>query len=172
MQCVRVLGTRRARDRLGILASVVIVGCLQLPQVALADKVKVKTEITAAADLNPDRNGRPSPVVLLMFQLKTLDGFQNADFFSLFDPDAKIIAADMVGKRTEMTFQPGEVRPLEAEFDEEARYIGFVAAFRDVEKAQWRGYVQLPDKGFVKKVFSRDKLVIQLQSLAVTAAIK
>ena len=171
MECVRALGTRSGRARLGILAAVVIVGCVQLPHVALADKVKVKSEITAAADLNPDRNGRPSPVVLLMFQLKALDAFQNADFFSLFDPDAGIIAADKI-ERTEMTLNPGDVREFEAEFDEEARYIGFVAAFRDVEKAQWRGFVALPDKGFVKKVFSRDKLVIQLQSLAVTAAIK
>jgi type VI secretion system protein VasD len=171
MQCVRVPGTRRVRGRTALLAFVSLVGSLQLPQAALADKVKVKTEISAAADLNPDRNGRASPVVLLMFQLSAVDAFQNADFFSLFDPDAAIIAADML-ERTEMTLQPGEVRPLEAEFDEEARYIGLVAAFRDVEKAQWRGIVELPDKGFLKKVFSRDKLLIQLQALAVTATIE
>ena len=156
---------------MGLLAFVSLVGGLQLPHAALADKVKVKTEITTPADLNPDRNGRPSPVVLLMFQLSAVDAFQNADFFSLFDPGAGIIAADML-ERTEMTLQPGEVRPLEAEFDEEARYIGLVAAFRDVEKAQWRGIVELPDKGFLKKAFSRDKLLIQLQSLAVTATIE
>jgi type VI secretion system protein VasD len=137
----------------------------------MADKVKVKTEITAAADLNPDRNGRPSPVVLLMFQLKAIDAFKNADYFSLSDPDAAIIAADMI-ERTELSLQPGEVRPFEAEFDEEARYVGFVTSFRDVERAEWRAIVELPDKGFLKKVFSRDKLVIQLRSLAVTAAIE
>jgi type VI secretion system protein VasD len=151
-------------------AVVSFVACLQ-PFAAMAGKVKVKSEITAAADLNPDRTGRPSPVVLLMFQLSAVDAFKNADFFSLFDPEAASIKADMI-ERTEMTLQPGEVRPFEAEFDEEARYIGFVVAFRDIEKAQWRGIVELPDKGFIKKVFSRDKLLIQLQSLAVTAAIE
>jgi len=171
MQRVRVLNTQRRRTRLGVLAFVSLVAGLGLPHAALADKVKVKTEITTAADLNPDRNGRPSPVVLLIFQLSAVDAFQNADFFSLFDPAAAIVAADMI-ERTEMTLHPGEVRPLEAEFDEEARYIGLVAAFRDVEKAQWRGIVELPDKGFLKKVFSRDKLLIQLQSLAVTATIE
>lgn len=170
MQCVRVLGTRRGRARLGVLAFVSLVGCLH-PPAAMADKVKVKSEITATADLNPDRNHRPSPVVLLMFQLSAVDAFNNADFFSLYDPAAATIAADMI-ERTEMTIQPGEVRPFEAEFDEEARYVGFVAAFRDVENAQWRAVVPLPDKGFLKKVFSRDKLLIQLQSLAVTAAIE
>jgi type VI secretion system protein VasD len=166
MQCVRVLG---GRARLGVLAIVALVGCLQAP--AAVAQVKVKTELTAVAELNPDRNGRPSPVVLWMFQLSAIDAFKNADFFSLQDPDAPTIAADVI-ERTEMTVQPGEVRPFEAEFDEEARYIGFVAAFYDIEKAEWRGFVELPDKGFVKKVFSRDKLVIQLQSLAVTAAIE
>ena len=155
---------------MGLLAFVSLVACLQ-PLAAMADKVKVKSEITAAADLNPDRNKRPSPVVMLMFQLKAVDAFNNADFFSLYDPAAATIAADMI-ERTEMTIQPGDVRPFEAEFDEEARYIGFVAAFHDVENAQWRAVVPLPDKGFMKKMFSRDKLMIQLESLAVTAAIK
>jgi type VI secretion system protein VasD len=170
MESVSVLGTRRGRAGLGVLAFVSLVGCLQ-PLAAMADKVKVKSELTAAADLNPDRNHRASPVVLLMFQLKAVDAFNNADFFSLYDPAAATIAADMI-ERTEMTIQPGDVRPFEAEFDEEARYIGFVAAFRDVENAQWRAVVPLPDKGFMKKMFSRDKLMIQLESLAVTAAIK
>jgi len=170
MQCARVLGTPRGRARLGVLAFVSLVGTLLAP--AAMAQVKVKSELTAAADLNPDRNGRPSPVVLLMFQLKAIDAFKNADFFSLFDPAAPTIAADVI-QRTEMTVQPGEVRPFEAEFDEEARYVGFVAAFYDIEKAEWRGFVELPDKGFVKKVFSREKpLLIQLQSLAVTASIE
>lgn len=169
MQCARVLGTRRSRARLGVLAFVSLVGCLLAP--AAMAQIKVKTELTAAADLNPDRDGRASPVVLLMFQLSAIDAFKNADFFSLYDPAAPPIAADMI-ERTEITVQPGEVRPFEAEFDEKARYVGFVAAFYDIEKSEWRGFVKLPDKGFVKKVFSRDKLVIQLQSLAVTAAIK
>jgi type VI secretion system protein VasD len=166
MQCARVLGSRA---RLGVLAFVSLVGCLQTS--AVIAQIKVKTELTAAAELNPDRNGRPSPVVLLMFQLSAIDAFKNADFFSLYDPAAPSIAADLL-ERTEMTVQPGETRPFEAEFNEEARYIGFVAAFYDIEKAEWRGFVELPDKGFVKKVFSRDKLVIQLESLAVTAAIE
>jgi type VI secretion system protein VasD len=171
MQCARVLGSRRGRARLGVLAFVSLAGGLALPHAAMADKVKVKTEISAAAEVNPDRNGRASPVVLLMFQLSAVDAFQNADFFSLYDPAAGIIAADLI-ERSELTLQPGEVKPLEIEFDEEARFLGLVAVFRDIEKAQWRGVVPLPDKGFLKKVFSRDKLVIQLEALAVTATIE
>ena len=49
MQCVRVLSARKGRAELAALAFVALVGCLQAPA-AMADKVKVKTEITAAEE--------------------------------------------------------------------------------------------------------------------------
>src|SRR5262245_7547709 len=72
--------------------------CTVLPSsgVHAADKVKVKGAITAAADLNPDFHGRPSPVVLILFQLKSVDTFKNADFASLFDPKAPVLGADVL----------------------------------------------------------------------------
>jgi type VI secretion system protein VasD len=77
----------------------------------------------------------------------------------------------MVG-RTQLTVQPGEMRLLEEEFDEAARFLGVVAAYRDNEHAEWRALVPLPEKGFFKKVFSRQKLAITLEKLALTAKLE
>src|SRR5262245_51811824 len=63
-----------------------------------AAKVKVKGTITATADLNPDFRGRPSPVVLIVFQRKSADTFKNADFSSLFDPKAPVLGGDLIGR--------------------------------------------------------------------------
>jgi len=136
-----------------------------------ADKVTVKGFITTAEDLNPDYRGRPSPVGLIIFQLKSADAFNNADFFALFDPDTTALGGDLIA-RSQRMLQPGQSFEIEEEFDEEARFVGFVAAFRDVEHAQWRGLVELPQKGFFKKFFSRKKLAIELQSLEVVAKIE
>jgi len=145
---------------------------VSLPWAAHAgDKVKVKSLITSTADLNPDFRGRPSPVVLILFQLAAADTFKNADFASLYDPKAPVLGKDLID-RTQMTVQPGEMRPLEAEFDESARFLGVVAAYRDIEHAEWRGVVVLPEKGFFKKVFSRQKLVIALESIALSAKLE
>jgi type VI secretion system protein VasD len=164
--------TARARRECTAFAALLL-GCLihATPQGALAaDKVTVKTEITTAAELNPNRSGRPSPVALYMFQLKSREAFDNADYFSLTAAEATVLGGDLI-ERTQLMLQPGEARPMEAEFDEGARFIGFVAAFRDIENAQWRGIVELPDKGFLKKMFSRTKLSIALDKLAVNASL-
>jgi type VI secretion system protein VasD len=138
---------------------------------AHAAKVKVKGELATAADLNPDYRGRPSPIVLIVFQLTAADAFQNADFFSLYDPDAAVLGGDLLD-RSQMMLQPGDARPFEAEFDEEARYIGVVAAFRDIENAQWRGLVELPQKGFFRNFFSRSKFLIELEALALSVSLE
>jgi type VI secretion system protein VasD len=164
--------TPRARQRTWI-ALLTLTGCISYavpPAAEAADKVAVKTEITTAADLNPNRDNRPSPIVLFTFQLKTAEAFENADFFSLTAAEATVLGGDLI-ERTQSILQPGVVLPLEAEFDEEARFLGFVAAFRDIEKAQWRAVVELPEKGFLKKMFSRTKLMIAVESLAVTASL-
>jgi type VI secretion system protein VasD len=170
MQAARSTGRASRRASFVLLTSL---GCFYAaPQSALAaDKVAVKTEITTAADLNPNRSGRPSPVALYMFQLKAAEAFANADYFSLTAAEATVLGGDLI-ERTQLMLQPGELRPMEAEFDEEARFIGFVAAFRDIDKAQWRGVVELPEKGFLKRMFSRTKLTIALSALAVEASLE
>jgi type VI secretion system protein VasD len=148
-----------------------LAACLLASGSAFAGKVEIKGQIVAAAELNPDYQGRPSPVNLIVFQLASADAFQNADFFSLYDPQSGVLGGDLID-RSQMLLQPGEMRPFEAELDEEARYIGVIAAFRDIESAQWRSLVELPQKGFFKKVFSRDKFSIELDALAVTVKVE
>jgi type VI secretion system protein VasD len=142
------------------------------PVAHAADKVKVKGTLTAAAELNPDFRGRPSPAVLILFQLGSADTFKNADFASLYDPKAPAIAGDLLAPPLQMTVQPGDMRPLELELDEGARFRGVVGAYRDLEHAEWRAVVPLPEKGFFKKVFSRQKLAIALEALALSAKLE
>jgi type VI secretion system protein VasD len=170
MRMISMLGDELRRGPAPLLCALLAFGGTALAFSAHADdKVKVKGDIAVSAEVNPDRNKRPSPIVLVMFQLKSADAFNNADFFSLYAPDAAIVAGDLVS-RTQMTLQPGEARPIEAEFDEAARFVGVIAAYRDIDNAQWRGIVALPEKGFFKKFFSRSKLKIQVDPLAVAVS--
>ena len=141
------------------------------PSADAAKKLKVKAEITAVEELNPDYQGRPSPVSIIIFQLASEDVFSNADFFSLFEPEAAVLGGDMLA-RTQILVQPGEVREWVAEFEKETAFVGVVAAFRDIENAQWRATMSLPKKGFIKKFFKKNKMKITVDSLAVTVSTK
>ncbi len=144
---------------------------LMAPSAQAAKKVKVKAEVSAVEQLNPDHQGRPSPVNVIIFQLASSDAFTNADFFSLFDPEAAVLGGDLLG-RTQILLQPGEARKWTAEFDKETRFVGVIAAYRDIENAQWRATVSLPKKGFIGRFFKKNKLKIAVDTLAISVSTK
>lgn len=161
-------GLRRTLVGLALLTAALL---LVHPDANAAKTVKVKVALTAAEDLNPDYQGRASPVNIIVFQLTSADAFMAEDFFSLFDPESTALGGDVLS-RTQMLLQPGEVREWEADFEKVSRYVGVIAAFRDIENAQWRSVVELPKKGLIGRFFKKNKLRITVDSLAVTVAIK
>jgi type VI secretion system protein VasD len=86
---------------------------------------------------NPDLRGRPSPVVFRFYELKSLATFPTAEFFTLAEKDKETLGAELVA-REEFQLAPGQQQKFERKLDPETRYIGAVAAFRDLERAQWR----------------------------------
>ena len=144
---------------------------LLAPSVEAAKKVTVKAKLSAVKGLNPDYQGRPSPVKIIVFQLASSDAFASADFFSLFDPDSGVLGGDLLG-RTEILLQPGEVRDWNPQFDRETRFVGVIAAYRDIENSQWRATVELPRRGFIGRFFKKNKLRIAVGTLAVKVSTK
>jgi type VI secretion system protein VasD len=111
----------------------------------VAAKPKERTAMTllAGADANPNREGRPSPVIVRIFQLKTDAAFRGTEFDPLFDDDKKVLA-DAFVTRDEFTLAPGEKRVIQIELADDTRYVGVLAAFRDIANAEWRRVVQMP----------------------------
>src|SRR5207249_3614821 len=99
--------------------------------------------LDAHANVNPDARGRPSPVIVRFYELKSLAAFNAADFFSMFDRDKETLGAELVA-REEFDLRPGEKRPLARTLQPDTRYIGVVAAFRDLERSQWRASAAVP----------------------------
>ena len=60
-----------------------------------------------------------------------------ADFFSLFEKDQATLGAEMV-QREELLLRPGESKKLELTLAADAKAIGVMAAYRDLERARWR----------------------------------
>jgi len=101
--------------------------------------------IYTSADLNPDHNNRPSPVVLRVYQLSSKVNFVNADFFSLYDDAQALLAKDLISVE-ERELLPGAHYKYNLELDPETNYVGIVVAFREIDKAQWISVAQVPEK--------------------------
>ena len=114
-------------------------------------KIKAPMTIAASADANPDSSGRPSPVVVRVYQLKTDAAFTASEFFPLFDDEQKVLGAELIS-RDEFVLAPAEQRTIDVALSGETRYLGAIAAFRDIRNAQWRVLVPTPRKGLTVAV--------------------
>jgi type VI secretion system protein VasD len=104
---------------------------------------QLQLAIRAGDLLNPDYQNRPSPVVVRVYLLRAEIAFGAADFFSLFERDSATLGADLLA-REELQLRPGRVVSISREFPPEARFLGVVVGFRDVEKSTWRALSSLP----------------------------
>ncbi len=110
-------------------------GCASAPKPVIST---LQITVEAAADVNPDARRRASPISVRVYALKTTSAFESSDFFSLFEKDQTVLAAEIV-VREEMLLKPGETKLLNLKLGPEAKSIAYFAAYRDLEKATWRG---------------------------------
>lgn len=104
-------------------------------------------EFNVADDVNPDINGRPSPVVIKVFELSSRAVFDTQDFFSLYGDAEKVLGPDLLNK-DEIELQPGQKFDYKMTLDKNTRFIGIVVAYRSIDKAKWRGVIEADPTGY------------------------
>lgn len=100
-------------------------------------KHSLNIRISATTDVNPDLETRPSPIILHLLELSSIDEFNRADFFALTQNDAAALGGDVLNK-TEIILTPGSSKETTLELDQQAVYLGFVAGYRDIDNSRWR----------------------------------
>jgi len=170
-----------ARGLIGLtslcLGVALISGCAGGAKSGRSDTVvgKLATHVVAASTVNPDHDGRASPVVVRIYQLRGASAFQKTDFFPLYEQEQATLGAELV-RRDELTLRPAESRDLPLELDAETHFLGVAVAFRDIDQSQWRGLVEVGEKkaGLMSKLnpFAKKERVlnISIERLAVQAA--
>lgn len=115
---------------------------------------KADITFTTSANVNPDMNGRPSPVRVFVYELKSTTAFNNADFFALYDRSAAELGAELV-TREDFELKPDETFEIKREFGLETRYLGIIAAYRNIDTATWKRTIAIESD-------SNSEILIQL----------
>ena len=120
----------QARQSIGLvlILAVWLAGCQSPPSIDGA--------IIADSSVNPDPGGRPSPIVVRLYEVTTADQIAGAGFFALFENPEQTLGDTLLARR-EFSFSPGETRRITTDLDENTRYLVVVAAYRNVDQAQW-----------------------------------
>ena len=100
-------------------------------------------ELNASDDVNSAGRHRPSPIKVTIYELKTTNAFELSDFFSLQE-DARAALGDQLLNVNSVILTPGKTERITAHGNVEAKVLGIVAAYRDLDNSQWRLTVDLP----------------------------
>ena len=104
-------------------------------------------ELAAKHNINPDSNGRPSPVVIYVFELTSSTVFESQDFFSIYENYDTVLGPDLVNKY-EISLTPGQEEVYHASMSAKTKYLGLVAAFREIENSNWRQVIKVDQTGY------------------------
>jgi len=94
-------------------------------------------QVSAATDVNPDMQGRPSPIILHILELGSTEQFNGLDYTGLTQPSGSALGAELLSKK-QMVLQPGESKTIATELNPLTTTIGLVAGYRDIDNAVWR----------------------------------
>jgi type VI secretion system protein VasD len=122
-------------------AAVAVAGCAST---ARQVPVPYAVELTAAKDVNPDTNGRASPIQVTIYELRSSNLFEGRDFFTLQAGAQAALGTELLDTE-QVILKPGETRVIRRPGNADARVIGVVAAYRDLEGSNWRKTINLPE---------------------------
>lgn len=104
-----------------------------------------KIKLVAADDINPNEEGKAAPLSVYIYELKSLDNFENSDFFTITDGASAEFKAE-TKKAYEGILKPGESRMLTLSPGNETLALGIVAAYREIDQAGWSEVWELHQK--------------------------
>jgi type VI secretion system protein VasD len=99
--------------------------------------------LEAAAHVNPDGQGRPAPILIGLYMLKSTAGFEAGDFPSLQDHAKAVLGDDLAGFE-QIILLPGERKLIQRSVEPGAQTLGVVAGYRELDRHNWKTTYPLP----------------------------
>lgn len=98
-----------------------------------SDKITLK----AAGDVNPDIDGRASPVAVKVYELSSRATFDTLDFDQSWN-NATVVLSDQLLSSVDYVLLPKQSKEHNVVLRPNTRFIAIVAAYRDIDRAKWK----------------------------------
>jgi type VI secretion system protein VasD len=121
-------------------------------------------EMTATETINPNRDGRPSPVLVRIYELTSDSKFNSVSYFDLYDDEGSALGADLQS-REEIPMRPGETASIDMALKDSSQFVGAAAAFQDIDNSVWRAVAPVPPNETTRLTITIDNT-----SLSMTAS--
>ncbi len=118
-----------------------LTACHMVPE-TLQPPRTVTINIKADDNINPNNSGQPQPLYIMLFELKNASAFKRVSFFNLYQKPDATLGADMLSLQ-KVYIKPGDEFAIKYEVTRNAKYLGIIAAYTNIDAAQWRTVVTL-----------------------------
>ena len=127
----------------------------------------ITVDFYASPEMNPNRHGRASPLVVRFYILNSVTEFNHAEFFALYDEDRELLSKDMIA-REELRLSPGEDETFSQVIKPEhvpgrTLYLGVLAAYRQLDQSRWRAWTSVPAEATTVVTVHLERSAISLQ---------
>jgi type VI secretion system protein VasD len=101
--------------------------------------------LSAAATINPDPAGRPAPIEVWVYELKSPEAFERAGFFDLYQHPDNTLDNTVLGV-VRLNLNPSQTLRIDRPLSTQTHYLGVLAGFRDLDHSHWRQVIAIdPD---------------------------
>lgn len=157
---------RRVRSRWAISGALLAAlffcsGCSTTAQILNLD-TEVVLDFQVWPKINPDDNGRASPLVVRVYELKDSRQFLAEDFIDLFEESKERLGADLLAEHRLRELTPGLNRTETFELAPEVKYIGLLGEFIQYENAQARVVIAVEPNRTTKKTIWINKTKLKV----------
>jgi type VI secretion system protein VasD len=122
----------------------------------------IQAKITVSNQVNPDVNGRPSPIVMRIYELKNLGKFEEAGFYNLFEEYESFLSSDLLASE-QFHLRPGDTKTVKHAVAPETKYLAVTAAYRDLNQAVWRDSIRIKTAKTTRLEIILDRLGVSIR---------
>jgi len=110
----------------------------------------LRLNFDVSANVNPDDLQKPSPVIVRMYELKSADVFQGANFIDLYEDDKNVLAQDLVAVQRLKYLKPSEQRVENFVLSKDTKFIGLFVEFLKYQDAKYKIVVPVEQMNVIR----------------------
>ena len=119
-----------------LFVAIILTGCEQ------TSGINTRLNVRTAEYLNPDIQGKASPVVISIYELKTQNTFNQLNYQKLTSNPNDELKNDLIDIHT-LEVRPDSQQRITLYINKNTRYLGIIAGYRAINNAQWRKIIAM-----------------------------